>query len=237
MTTQIDPKNETQVHDTTRLKKFKKFPENPPKSARRRPLWPYTDYEKTFSKQEVIFLCSIVNSSHISNGRIRKIYWCTRAELIEQFGDDLYKQLQSRQAIEEWQYHDDYPIVTLTPWCAKVLGFRLVEYWVRHIEKVEEYRGLNRRPKRIRIQRWDTEACWTYCDRPERSIRIPGNTCELPLIGDPEDKRYQENRFEYLEDWHTWSFTKNPKKALGITIRVGGFAHKIMIQRNHKKKS
>jgi hypothetical protein len=185
-----------------------------------------------FSEWEVMFLCTIVNSTHIIQGRERRIYWCSRDELINQHGDPLYSQLYERKAIAEWCHPHEFVATTLTPWSASLLGVRLAEYWVRWVEQAQEYRGVGRRPAKIRVQRWDTESYWIYRGKPERSVRIPANTCELPLIGDPEDKSYCRDKGEYLEDWQTWSFTKNPRKALTLTIRVGSFAHKIVIQRD-----
>jgi hypothetical protein len=190
------------------------------------------NYRQMFSEWEAMFLCAIVNSIRTVRRRSYRIYWCGSEEMIEQFGEDVFQRLVSRGAIQVWNHEGVLPAVTLTPWCAAVLGVRLSEYWVRHIVRVKEYRGVGRRLARIRIQRWDTEPYWTYRDRPERSIRIPGNTCELPLVGDPEDKSYNRDKQEYLEDWQTWTFTKNPRKALTITIRVGSFAHKIIINRD-----
>jgi hypothetical protein len=196
----------------------------------------YTDYEQTFSEWEAMFLCAIVNSTRSITKHVHRIYWCNKEDMIAQFGEDLYQRLLDRGAIQTWYHHEGFEAVTLTPWCAHVLGFRISEYWVRHIDRIKEYRGVGRRLARIRVQRWDTEPYWTYCDRPERPIRVPSNTCELPLIGDPEDQRYNQEIQEYLEDWQTWTFTKNPRKAITITIRVGSFAHKVIIKRDKGKR-
>lgn len=193
------------------------------------------DFEQMFSHWEAMFLCSIINSTQVINGRVRKIYWRTREEMIAQFGSTLLDELKTRKAIEEWTHFEDFQAITLTPWCASVAGVRLAEYWVRHIDRVKEYRGVGRKLARIRVQRWDTESYWTYSNKPDKPLRIPGNTCELPLIGDPEDKRSVNNGPEYLEDWQTFTFTRNPNKAMSITIRVGSFAHKIIIQRDRIK--
>lgn len=196
-----------------------------------------SDYEKTFSQWEGIFLCAIINSTRIDRGHVCRIYWCKQEEMIASFGGDLFHELWKRGAIQAWLHQEGYMAVTLTPWCAAVLGFRIAEYWVRYFDRVKEYRGVGRRLARVRVQRWDTEAYWTYRDRPERSIRIPGNTCELPLAGDPEDKRHHDKKEEYLENLETWTFTKNPTKAITITVRVGSFAHKIVIQRDRQAHS
>src|SRR5678816_2368232 len=146
-------------------------------------------------------------NKNIIDHRERRIYWRSHDDLVNQFGDDLLKQLKLRGAIEEWTHQNGLLVTTLTPWSASILGLRLAEYWVRNILRVQEFRGINRRLKWVRIQQWDTESYWTYVGRPEKSIRVPSNTCELPLIGDPEDKTSQSGKQEYLEDLMTFRFT------------------------------
>src|SRR3954465_6233704 len=172
-------------------------------------------YENLFSHWEVIFLSSIVNSTYMVQGNVCRTFYCTYDELSGEYGDDLIRLMIARAAIQEWYHADGFIAVTLTPWCASVLGVRLAEYLVRQVKRIYEYRGLNRNPARVRVLQWDTAQYWTYVNRPDKPVRIPANPCELPLIGDPEDKRHQG---EYTEDWQTFSFTKTPHKA--ITIRV-----------------
>jgi hypothetical protein len=171
-----------------------------------------------YSHEELLVFSSVIKSERISQGQLIPCAWIPECELYFQHDHELVLRMIARGYLDRWINADHVLVVTLTPWSAWSLGYKigevLIRWYQQEIQYVgNRYHGMTR--KKVKILRHDYESYWIPAGWPERRQRSVLNLGERPL-DNYIDTIHEQDARKYYRDQDMNEFTDNATEAYRI---------------------